>query len=215
MGLQVIEAQTGQEALALAIQERPDLILSDWVMPEISGPELCKQIRQELSGQYVYFIFLTSKSEKTEVAEGLDFGADDFLTKPVNTQELRARISAGERILQMERALIEKTQELGSALAEIQTLYNDLDNDLIEAKGLQQSLLPETQKDFGAAKVSIVLQSSGHLGGDLVSYFPVNDRRIGFFGLDVSGHGISSAMMTARLAGLLSRAAPDQNMAII
>jgi sigma-B regulation protein RsbU (phosphoserine phosphatase) len=53
------------------------------------------------------------------------------------------------------------------------------------------------------------------LGGDLVSYFPVNDRRIGFFGLDVSGHGISSAMMTARLAGLLSRAAPDQNMAII
>jgi sigma-B regulation protein RsbU (phosphoserine phosphatase) len=184
-------------------------------MPEISGPELCKQIRQELSGQYVYFIFLTSKSEKTEVAEGLVFGADDFLTKPVNTQELRARISAGERILQMERALIEKTQELGSALAEIQTLYNDLDNDLIEAKGLQQSLLPETQKDFGAAKVSIVLQSSGHLGGDLVSYFPVNDRRIGFFGLDVSGHGISSAMMTARLAGLLSRAAPDQNMAII
>ncbi|WP_369699518.1 response regulator [Thalassobium sp. R2A62] len=206
-----MEAQTGQEALALAIQERPDLILSDWVMPEISGPELCKQIRQELSGQYVYFIFLTSKSEKTEVAEGLVFGADDFLTKPVNTQELRARISAGERILQMERALIEKTQELGSALAEIQKLYNDL----IEAKGLQQSLLPETQKDFGAAKVSIVLQSSGHLGGDLVSYFPVNDRRIGFFGLDVSGHGISSAMMTARLAGLLSRAAPDQNMAII
>lgn len=57
----------------------------------------------------------------------------------------------------MERALIEKTQELGSALAEIQTLYNDLDNDLIEAKGLQQSLLPETQKDFGAAKVSIAL----------------------------------------------------------
>lgn len=213
-GYEVFEATTGTEALEICENESPDLIISDWVMPEMSGLALCEAIRKRQENAYVYFILLTSKTGKNEVAKGLDIGADDFLTKPVNTEELRARIVAGERILRMERSLVSKNTIISSALAEIQTLYDELDHDLIEAKGLQQSLLPERTHQFGGTKVSILLQSSGHLGGDLVSYFQISDRRVGFFGLDVSGHGISSALMTARLAGLLSRAAPDQNMAL-
>ena len=142
-------------------------------------------------------------------------GADDFLTKPVNGGELRARIAAGERILRMERELTEKNRLVGETLKEIQSLYDILDRDLIEAKKLQQSLVRERYRDFGAAQVSLLLRPSGHVGGDLVGFFPISETKIGFFGIDVSGHGITSALMTARLAGYLSGTSPDQNIALV
>ncbi len=163
---------------------------------------------------YGYFILLTSKSDKAEIADGLDSGADDFLTKPVNPGELRARISAGERILQMERELNAKNRLVNTTLGELRALYELLDNDLIEAKKLQQSLVSDRHRDYGTAEVSMLLRSSGHVGGDLVGTFSVCDTRIGLYGIDVSGHGISSALMTARLAGYLSGAAPEQNVAL-
>ena len=96
----------------------------------------------------------------------------------------------------------------------LQTLYDSLDSDLVEAKKLQQSLVSDRYRDFGAAEVSMLLQSCGHVGGDLVGMFVVNPTRIGIYGIDVSGHGISSALMTARLAGYLSSASPEQNVAL-
>ena len=98
-GYRVLEAADGRQALTLCNRHRPDIILSDWVMPGLSGPEFCERFRQMSRDRYAYFILLTSKSEKHEVAAGLDSGADDFLTKPVNPDELRARITAGERII--------------------------------------------------------------------------------------------------------------------
>lgn len=96
----------------------------------------------------------------------------------------------------------------------MRTLYDSLDSDLIEAKKLQQSLVSDRHRDHGSAEVSLLLRSSGHVGGDLVGMFPVSDTRIGLYGIDVSGHGISSALVTARLAGYLSGAAPEQNIAL-
>lgn len=182
-------------------------------MPGLSGPEFARAFRRLPRESYGYFILLTSKSEKNEVAQGLDAGADDFLSKPINAVELRARIAAGERILRMERELNETNRLVKSTLGELQTLYNSLDNDLIEAKKLQQSLVRDRHHDFGFAEVSLLLQSSGHVGGDLVGMFPIGESRIGLYGIDVSGHGISSALMTARLAGYLSANVPEQNVA--
>ena len=215
LGFVVREAGSAGEALKLCHEKPPDLVLSDWMMPGMTGPEFCREFRRLPRDSYGYFILLTSKSEKNEIAHGLDAGADDFLTKPVNAAELGARIRAGERILRMERELTEKNRLVKSTLDELQKVYDSLDSDLIEAKKLQQSLLRERYHDFGFAEVSLMLQSSGHVGGDLVGMFPVNDRRIGLFGIDVSGHGISSALMTARLAGFLSASAPDQNVALV
>ena len=99
-------------------------------------------------------------------------------------------------------------------MEKLQSLYESIDNDLLEAKKLQQSLLRERHRDFGSAEVSLMLQSSGHVGGDLVGFFPVSAKRIGLFAIDVSGHGISSALMTARLAGYLSASSPEQNIAM-
>lgn len=206
-GYEIREAESGKEALALCIEDLPDLILSDWMMPEMDGLEFCKNLRKIDAEKYVYFILLTSKSDNGDVALGLEVGADDFLTKPVNHDELKARLSAGERILNMQ-------QKLSETLAEIQILYNAVDKDLLEAKKLQQSLVRERYKDFGPAEVSLLLQSSGHVGGDLVSFFSIDEQRVGLFAIDVSGHGISSALMTARLAGFFSGETPEHNIAL-
>ena len=213
-GFAVIEAESGARALEICRESPPDLVLSDWMMPGMSGLEFCDEFRKLSRDNYGYFILLTSKSDKAEIAHGLDAGADDFLTKPVDPGELRARIAAGERILEMERELTQKNRLVNSTLDKLQALYASLDADLIEAKKLQQSLVSDRHRDYGTAEVSMLLRSSGHVGGDLVGMFPVSDTRIGLYGLDVSGHGISSALMTARLAGYLSGAAPEQNVAL-
>ena len=213
-GFEVVEAASGDEALAFCQERQPDLILSDWMMPGMSGLEFCQAFRALSDDHYAYFILLTSKSEKEEVARGLDSGADDFLTKPVDKNELRARITAGERILQMQRELSETNRLITDTLGELQRVYDSLDKDLLEAKKLQQSLLRERHKVFDQGALSLVLRSSGHVGGDLVGFFPVSVDQLGLFAIDVSGHGISSALMTARLAGYLSATAPDQNVAL-
>lgn len=213
-GYSVTEANSAEEALEHCAENQPDLVLSDWMMPGMDGLEFCQTFRKLPRDSYGYFILLTSKTEKEAVARGLDCGADDFLTKPVNAAELRARINAGERILRMERELTEKNKLVGETLTQLQSLYDALDSDLIEAKKLQQSLVRERYRDFGLAQVSLLLRPSGHVGGDLVGMYPITETRVGLFAIDVSGHGISSALMTARLAGYLSSAVPDQNIAL-
>lgn len=213
-GYQVAEAATAEEALALARETDFDIVLSDWVMPGMSGPEFCRAFRALPRDGYGYFVLLTSKSEKGEVAHGLDVGADDFLTKPVNADELHARLRAGERILGMQQELVEKNRLIGSTLSELQKLYDSLDRDLIEARKLQQTLVRDRHRDFGRGTASILLRPSGHVGGDLVGFFEISPRRVALYSVDVSGHGVASAMMTARLAGLLSGASPDQNIAL-
>lgn len=214
-GYEVVEAGSGAEALALCAREPPDLILSDWMMPGMSGLDFCRAFRAMPRDSYGYFILLTSKTEKGKVAQGLDVGADDFLTKPVAGDELRARLAAGERILRMERELKDKNRLLLSTLGELQRLYDSLDRDLTEAQKLQQSLVRERQRSFATADVSLLLRQAGRVGGDLVGFFAINPRRVGLYAIDVSGHGITSALMTARLAGYLSGAAPEQNIALV
>ena len=213
-GYEVMEAGSAEAALAKCRARMPDLVLSDWMMPGMSGPEFCRAFRELSQDRYAYFILLTAKSNKTEVALGLDSGADDFLTKPLNNDELRARIAAGERILVMQRELTQKNSMISETLTELQRVYESFDKDLIEAKKLQQSLLRERHRKFAQADVTLMLRSSGHVGGDLVGSFPIGSDQLGMFALDVSGHGISSALMTARLAGNLSSTAPDQNLAL-
>ncbi|WP_299859916.1 SpoIIE family protein phosphatase [uncultured Roseobacter sp.] len=213
-GYRVVEADSGEAALAACKIRAPDLVLSDWMMPGMSGIEFCKAFREMSGEHYGYFILLTSKSEKNDVAEGLDAGADDFLTKPVDGHELRARMTAGTRILEMQRELTLKNRVITDTLDELQRLYDSLDSDLIEAKQLQQSLVRERFKTFEGGDLSLLLRSSGHVGGDLVGFYPAADGHLGLYSIDVSGHGISSALMTARLAGYLSASALDQNIAL-
>ena len=213
-GFEVIEAGSSQEAIDICSEQMPDLILCDWMLSGLSGPEFCHRLRDMSPDRYVYFIYLTAKSEREDVVQGLEQGGDDFLIKPIDSAELRARISAGERILRMQRELSEKHRIITETLTELQHAHTLLDNDLIEARRLQQSLVRNRYLEFETAAVSLMLHSSGHVGGDLVGHYAIDDDRIGLFAFDVSGHGVSSALMTARLAGYLSASLPDQNVAL-
>ncbi|TMV07276.1 fused response regulator/phosphatase [Ruegeria sediminis] len=213
-GFEVIEADCGEAALDLCRDDPPDLVLSDWVMPGMSGLEFCQAFRRLEADNYAYFILLTSKSEQNEVAQGLDAGADDFLVKPLGADELRARISAGARILSMQRELSEKNRIIERALDELKIVHDAIDKDLIQARKIQESLVPDLTRRFGRSRVSLLLKPCGHIGGDLVGMFSPGENRLGFYSIDVSGHGITSAMMTARLGGYLSSTYFDQNVAM-
>ncbi|MCC5970192.1 MAG: SpoIIE family protein phosphatase [Pararhodobacter sp.] len=213
-GFNVMQASSGAEALALCERDEIDIVLSDWMMPGMDGIELCRALRASDQERYTYFILLTSKSDKAAVAEGLEVGADDFLAKPVDSGELRARIIAGERVLAMERELRANNQLLTDTLIKLRQVYDSLDRDLIEARALQQSLLREREYAFDTGHISMLLRPSGHIGGDMVGCFAINTRQMGLYSFDVSGHGVASALMTARLAGLLSAASAEHNIAI-
>ncbi len=212
-GYVVIEADSGSAALDLCRDDQIDIVISDWMMPGISGLEFCKAFRGLQRESYGYFVLLTSKSEKTEIADGLEAGADDFLTKPVSSSELRARLRAGERMLAVQAELLAKNRIIESTLEELQKIYDSLDRDLIEARKLQQTLIRDRLQDFGRAKAALLLRNSGRVGGDLVGAFRIDRDRIAIYAIDVSGHGVASAMMTARLAGFLTGSTPDQNLA--
>jgi sigma-B regulation protein RsbU (phosphoserine phosphatase) len=211
-GFEIFEADSGESALEICAKTMPDLVLSDWMMPGMDGLEFCRTFRELPRDGYGYFILLTSKSEKNDVAQGLDAGADDFLTKPVNSGELRARITAGDRIFGMQKELSAKNRVISETLGQLQAAYDKIDKDLIQAKKIQESLVPDRSRDFGAAQVSLLLKPCGHIGGDLVGMFSPAQDQVGFYSIDVSGHGITSAMMTARLGGYLSSMYFDQNV---
>lgn len=107
-GYDVLVTEDGMEAWKIIRESRaPNLIISDWMMPNMDGLDLCKKIREMVKHDYTYFILLTTKSDREDIIEGLDAGADDFITKPFDHGELKSRVKIGERIINLERRVIE------------------------------------------------------------------------------------------------------------
>ena len=112
-GYEVISVDNGRKAVEhLLSADGPRLALIDWVMPELDGPSVCHEVRKLAEKSYVYIILLTSKESKENTVEGLKAGADDYVTKPCNPEELKARLLAGLRILQLEDKLIDAREEM-------------------------------------------------------------------------------------------------------
>ena len=105
-------AKSGQEALDLFALHFPPIVITDWLMPDFSGLELCQRIREGASKRYTYLIVLTGKTEKDNVVKGLAAGADDYLTKPFDPRELMARIGVGRRIIDLHREIDAKNRQL-------------------------------------------------------------------------------------------------------
>src|ERR1700757_2895995 len=107
-GYAVVSVENGVEAMAeLVKQDAPRLALLDWIMPKMDGVEVCREIRRRNDQAYAYLILLSSKESKEDIVAGLESGADDYLTKPFNVDELKARLRTGERILHLEGRLVE------------------------------------------------------------------------------------------------------------
>ncbi|MEA3359825.1 MAG: diguanylate cyclase [Thermodesulfobacteriota bacterium] len=113
VGYNVVSAANGQEALEIFKREFFPIVISDWMMPKMNGLELCKAIRSDKSKKgYVYIVLLTGKNSKEDIIEGLEAGADDYLTKPFNRAELFARLNTGRRILELEKSLKKANEEI-------------------------------------------------------------------------------------------------------
>src|ERR1700752_4157030 len=108
-------ARNGKEALQLIEEYSPSIVLTDWMMPDFSGPELCQRIRADQSRPYIYVILMTSNTEKRNVVKGLEAGADDYLTKPFDPGEMLARMGVGRRIIELNRELAAKSRKLEEA----------------------------------------------------------------------------------------------------
>ena len=108
-------ARNGKEALQLIEEYSPSIILTDWMMPDLSGPELCQRIRADQGKPYTYIILMTSNTEKGNVVKGLQAGADDYLAKPFDPGEMLARIGVGRRIIDLNRELAAKSVKLEEA----------------------------------------------------------------------------------------------------
>jgi len=111
-GHEVVSAENGREALEIFNGKFFPIILTDWLMPEMNGIELCKTIRESSTERYVFIILLTAKDSKDDIVLGLEAGADDYLTKPINNAELMARLNTGKRILELESSLKEANEEI-------------------------------------------------------------------------------------------------------
>ncbi len=111
-GYEVTQAKDGQEAWEALQKEDIRLVIADWIMPGIDGITLCRNIRESKMPGYVYFILLTGKDTKEDMIKGLESGADDYVTKPFDRNELQVKVRAGERIIELERELTQKHEEL-------------------------------------------------------------------------------------------------------
>lgn len=197
LGYEVTMASDGKEAWEIIQKGNTSFVITDWIMPEMDGPELCKKIRNADLGHYVYIVILTSKEEKSEMIEGLEAGADDFIVKPYDKDELFVKIRIGERILQLEKSKEEQNRKLTEA-------YTTIKKDLEAAAKIQLSLLPKSDAMISGVEFDWLFMPAAFMAGDIFNYFWLVDDYIGFYLLDVAGHGIASALLSITLSRYLS-----------
>lgn len=132
-GYNIKTAENGDEALAIIDEFNPKVILADWTMPKLNGVELCNIIKKKDEYKLIYFILLTARTSLKDRVEGLDTGADDYLVKPIDNQELEARIRSGLRIHNLQNEL--KSIEHSKAVVELAcTIGHQINNPLSSLK---------------------------------------------------------------------------------
>ncbi len=210
-GYEVLQAIDGVEARKLLETESVDMILTDWMMPGMDGPQLCRRIRELAEGQYVYIILLTSRSDKESLVEGLAAGADDFVAKPFEREELRARLRAGGRILALQDELHARIGQLAELNETIARSNRRMKDDLEAAAATQRALLPADLPQLAEATFAWQYHPCTELGGDCLNVFRVDRQYVAMYVLDVSGHGVQAALLSVTLSRILSplRAAPS------
>jgi phosphoserine phosphatase RsbU/P len=203
-GHDVLEASDGELAWQLVEGSQISFVVSDWMMPNLSGLDLCRRIRAAEFEHYVYVILCTSKGAKSDLIEGMDAGADDFIVKPIGPEELRVKVRAGERVLNLQQRLADKNRELAGINSSLQSAHKLIEDDLKAAAWMQERLLPSPALQAHGVRCEWRLQPSGYVAGDIFNFFALDETQIGFYLLDVSGHGVPAAMLSVTLSMVLS-----------
>jgi phosphoserine phosphatase RsbU/P len=197
LGHRVITASDGLLAWELYRKQECRVVISDWNMPGIDGIEFLTRIRAIGGTSYTYFIMLTSRSDREDVAAGMAAGADDLLIKPISRDDLEARLNVAKRIVSLHL-------ELASRNAELMTINQRMRQDLQAAVKVQEALLPVSLPKIPKHKFAWLYRPCDQLGGDTLNLFRLDENHLGFYVLDVSGHGVSSALLAVQVSRFLS-----------
>ncbi|ABZ78527.1 response regulator receiver modulated serine phosphatase [Shewanella halifaxensis HAW-EB4] len=188
-GYHVITAINGIDALAqLETHTSIQLVLSDWMMPGMNGIELCYHLKSPNYGRYIFFVLLSGRDDEESIVEGINAGADDFVAKETNINELDARLKAGFRNLELHNQLFAKNIELDRAYA---TIRQDLDS----ANALIRRMLP-SQTTFQGVELHYTHIPSAQIGGDMLGCMQLDEEHVAIYLFDVAGHGVASALMS-------------------
>lgn len=210
-GYRVLQAGDGREGVTVARREYPDVIISDWMMPEMDGLAFCEAVKADEALRPTYFILLTAHDQPEQVVEGFNHGADDFVSKAASTPEVIARVRAGLRARAMMRQLERTHQDLADSHELLVQKQEELEVDLQSAARFVRSLLPKEERPAPGVRLAWKYLPSLTLGGDLFGVVPWGDDCLGVYILDASGHGASAALRVASLVTFLrADALPQQ-----
>ena len=210
-GYNTFAANDGLDGLECLREANIELVICDWMMPRMSGLEFCKAVRNAERGHYIYLILLTARSDKSDLLEGLNAGADDFLSKPLDAQVLRARVRVAERILTLQGQLADQNRMMRESRQRLQQAYDQIQQDLASAARIQRQMLPPADRLVVPFRAESLFLPAAQVSGDSFNFFQIDNDRIGFYLFDVSGHGIQAALFSARLtSALMPTAASDR-----
>jgi sigma-B regulation protein RsbU (phosphoserine phosphatase) len=196
-GYHVLLASSGEVGLEQIKMHHPHLVICDWLMEGMDGLQVCHWLKSHPEYAHIFFILLTSRAEVADRVQGLDTGADDFLSKPIDTNELIARVRAGLRLYQ--------------ATQEVKLQKQRLEAELTEAADYVRSLLPAPMT--GNIQIASCFLPCGQLGGDCLDFYWLDDQHLLIYLLDVSGHGLAAALPSISVHHLLrSQALPKATL---
>lgn len=182
---------------ALRDQSRYSILITDWTMPNLDGTDLCRRLRAERRLRYLPIILLTSRHNEKDMIEGINAGADAFISKPFIPSQLLAQIQVANRILDLE-------ERLAGQLEEVRLSNERLENDLVAAAAVQCSLLPQVSPKIRGVNFSWVYEACERIGGDMFNFFRLDETHVGMYVLDVSGHGTSAALQSVSLSHVIT-----------
>ncbi len=196
-GHEVVTAEDGVQAWERFGEDEFSLVITDWMMPEMDGLDLIRRIREKQERGYVYVILLTSKKDTGDIVKGMEAGADDFLSKPFDQDELRVRVKAGRRIIELEQRLDDRN-------AELESVNQNMKRDLEAAALVQQSLLPASLPDVPGIHLAWSFRPCEELAGDFLNVLLLDKRHLAVYVADVSGHGVVASLLSVTISHTLT-----------